>query len=456
MSIRSRVTKLQAEAMDFAPGILKVEHQPPSPLPRLVLYCLLTLCLILLLWAIFGKLDIIAVAQGKLVPESSLQIVQPVDSGVVKELLVKEGDEVKAGQVLVRMDANISEADNKTIQNDLHAKNLQLRRIDAELGGTPLKKLLTDPPELFTQTDNQYRIHRQAYQDAVDSERAALNKTQQDLKGATEQESKLKQTGPIFKEQEEAWAQLHKEGFAGRLLVLDRQRSRIENEQDLRAQTYNIAGLKAAIAQSEKKLAQITSNYRQQLQNERIDADGQYQKFTQDWAKQEHKHGLLELKAPQAGIIKDLSTHTLGTVVSPGTVLMTLVPVKDPMQAEVWVANQDAGLIKVKQPVKLKLAAYPFQQYGMIDAEVLQISPDASDQADAKGEKKTNPDPATAQMNYRALISLKTPYLERDGVKYKLTPGMQATAEIKLGRRTIMEYLLSPVQKTVQEAGRER
>ena len=118
---------------DFMPGILGVEHDPPSPLPRMVLRGVLLLFFIMLAWSTFGRLDIVAVAEGKLVPISYLKIVQPAESGIVREILVKDGDRVTAGQVLVRMDANVSDADGKTIQSELQHKTLELRRIEAEL-----------------------------------------------------------------------------------------------------------------------------------------------------------------------------------------------------------------------------------------------------------------------------------------------------------------------------------
>ena len=148
-----RLSKLKADAMDFAPAIVRVQDRPPSPLPRLVLHGVLALFAILLVWAAVGRLDIIAVAQGKLVPQSYLQIVQPFESGIVKELLVKEGDQVHAGQVLARMDTSLSDADSQELANELHLKSLQLRRIDAELNGAPLKQLADDPPELFIPDD---------------------------------------------------------------------------------------------------------------------------------------------------------------------------------------------------------------------------------------------------------------------------------------------------------------
>jgi hemolysin D len=452
MNSLQRMTGLTADALDFAPDILSVQERPPSPLPRLVLQCLFGLFALALVWMWFGRLDIVAVAQGKLVPQSFLKIVQPAESGIVREILVKEGDSVKEGQVLVRMDTRLSDADGRTLLGELQRKRLQLRRIEAELAGKPLKQRADDPADIFTQTEAQLQARRQAYLDALGAEQATLVKAQHDLKGAMEIEDKLHKTLPIYKDQAESWEKLAKEGFAGRLLALDRRRVYVESEQELRAQAQSVASLKALSAQSEKRISQITSNYRQQLQNERVEAEALYHKLQQDWDKQEHRHALLELRAPQAGTVKDLATHTPGTVVAPGTIVLTLVPHDEPLVAEVWVGNADAGFVQAEQKARLKLVAYPFQKYGMLDGEVKHISPDTTD----AGPDRKNSDPSPPDRGYRALVALKTPHLERDGRQYKLSPGMQVSAELNLGSRTVLEYLLSPVQKTLAEAGRER
>ena len=460
-STSKRISTLKAEVWDFSPAILHAQHAPPSPLPRLVLYTLLVLFAVLLLWATFGRLDVVAVAQGKLVPETFLKVVQPSDSGVIKEILVKEGDEVAAGQVLMRMDTSVSTADRRVLDNDFQLRSLQLRRIDAELKGVPLTRKSGDDAALFAQVEAQYRSRRLAYQDAIDTERAALAKAQHDLNGSLEVQSKLKQTLPILQEQEKGWDQLAKEGFAGKLMVLDRRRSRIETEQELQAQTHNVESLKATIAQSEKRIAQIASNYQQQLQNERIDAGSQHNKLDQDRAKHTYRHGLLELRAPQAGMVKDLATHTPGTVVAPGTVIATIVPHNEPLLAEVWVTNLDAGFVVPRQNAKLKLSAYPFQQYGMLDGVVRHVSADASDkQGDTGNLARSNDADKSAngqsQLSYRTLVELQASELASRGQRFRLTPGMQVSAEINLGTRTVLQYLLSPIQKTLHEAWRER
>src|SRR3954468_3317129 len=159
-SISKRLASLEADVWDFSPAILQAQHAPPSPLPRLILYIILALFGVLLVWAAVGRLDIVAVAQGKLVPETFLKVVQPSDSGVITEILVKEGDEVSAGQVLMRMDTSVSTSDRKVPDTDFQLRRLQLRRIDAELKGVPLIKQADDGAALFAQVEAQYRSHR--------------------------------------------------------------------------------------------------------------------------------------------------------------------------------------------------------------------------------------------------------------------------------------------------------
>lgn len=453
--MEKNATTLSPDALDFAPGLLAIQESPPAKLPRTVMYLVLGLFAIMLAWAIFGKLDIIASAEGRLVPQTYVKIVQPAEAGIVQDILVQEGQAVEAGQVLMRMDTKLTEADAKTIQNELRLKSLVLRRADAELAGRPMTRRKEDPPELYGQVENQFRAHRQAYLDAVGQETESLNKARHDLRSAEETLSKLQQVVPVYQKSAAAYEKLAKDNFVSQLAAQEKVRDRIEKEQDLKAQESNVASLKSTIASSGKKLAQITSNYKSQLQNERVDTESQYQKLQQDSAKIEHKSNLLELRAPQAGIIKDLATHTRGTVVSPGTVMMTLVPHDEPLQAEILVKNEDIGFVYPNQKTRIKLAAYPFQKYGMIEGTVIYVGADASDGASSAADKGKD-QKAAPQLTYKALIRLGAQSLEIEGKKLWLSPGMQVIAEIHQGRRTVMEYLLSPVQKAFQEAGRER
>jgi HlyD family secretion protein len=440
--------------MAFSPAMLALQSAAPSPLPRTVLWTLVLLIGCTVGWATFGRLDVVSVAEGKLVPQSYLQVSQPADGGIVRDILVREGQVVEAGQVLARLDAQFSESDNRQIRNDLQQRQLQLARIDAELTGGELRIEEKDyPPGLVAQTNAQLHANRRAYSDTLDTQRSARVRAEQDLRSAMALESRLRRTAPIYEAQEQGWKTLADEGFAGELMALDHERLRIENEQELKAQTHTVAALKATIQEANQRIAQMTSGYRQQLEAERTEAGTELRRLEETWQKQARRHELLEVRAPGAGIVKDLATHSIGAVVQPGTVLFTIVPNGEALKAEVWVSNADIGFVHEDQPVRVKVAAFPFQKYGMVDGRVRHISADASDMPnsgdDSQGEQ-------IGQSRYRALVELVNQSIERDGYVHSLTPGMQVSAEINLGDRTVLEYILSPVRKAFHEAGRER
>jgi membrane fusion protein, hemolysin D len=453
--------KSSKEALDFAPGLLAIQEAPPSRMPRAVLYSVTLLLVLALTWATFGHLDIVASAEGHLVPRTYVKLVQPADAGIVKEILVREGERVTAGQVLLRMDAQDAQADTAKLRSDLALRSLQLRRIDAELTGTPLSHQTDDPPDLYRQVQAQYRERRQAYLDALAQAQEQLHKAQRDHESGQAVLAKLHETNPILKEQAQAYAGLGGEGYVPKVTVNEKQRAYIENEQDLKAQEATVRGLLAAVNAADQQVRQSISKYHSDLQNERMEAEGNYRKLQQDLAKQTHRSNLLELKAPQSGIVKDLATHTIGTVVSTGTVLLTLVPEHEPLVAEVMVRNDDVGFIHPNQKVKLKLAAYPFQKYGLLDGEVQQVWPDASESegpgtsAARPGERPAQSGPSTTG-GFKALVSLDRQSLTAGGESLALVAGMQVIAEVREGRRTVMEYLLSPLQGTLHDGGRER
>lgn len=435
-----------ARSAGFLPAILQLQEEAPSPLPRVVLWTIVALTGAFALWASVGRLDVVAVAEGRLVPRSQLRIVQPAEGGVVRELLVREGERVRAGQVLARMDVSAAEADAATARNDIATRRLQLRRIDAELAGTALAREPDDPLRLYAQAEAQRDARAQAHAASLAEQRTAVARARREMQAASETRTKLAGALPVLAEQERAFEKLARDGYAGRLMVAQRSRERLDAEQDLRAQEHRVEGAHAAIEQGERRIAQIVASYRAQLQAERAEAEMQLARLEQELGKLAHRQRLAELRAPAGGVVKDLATQTPGAVLSPGTVLMTLVPDGEALVAEVWLANQDAGFVAGGQSAKLKLASFPFQRYGMLDATVARVSADASERG-ADGARA---------YAYRAQLEPLAQELRLGEARHALLPGMQLTAEIKLAERTVLEYLLSPLQKVASEAGRER
>lgn len=457
--MRSNIPTLSPEAADFAPGLLAIQESPPARLPRAMLYSVAALIGGLLLWARFGQLDIIANADGRLVPQTYVKIVQPADSGIVEAILVQEGQRVAAGQVLLRMDPKDADADTKALQVQLALRSLALRRIDAELGGRRLRRDPADPPDLFAQVAAQERAGRADYLDSLAQAQDQLRRAQNDYVSGEAVLAKLEQTDPILKSQAEAYADLGKRGYAPEVLAGDKERAYLENARDLQAQKATVAGLAAAESQAAEQLSEVTAKYRSDLENQRVDAEGAYRKTESDWAKQQHKLALLELRAPVAGVVKNLATHTVGTVVSAGTMLLSLVPDRVPLVAEVMIRNSDIGFAHEGQKVKVKLAAYPFEDFGMLTGKVVQIWPDAADASGGSSKEDTTAGQPGAQQqaaSFKALVSLDSQALNAHGGTLALTAGMEVVAQIYEGRQTVLDYLLSPIRRTLAQSGHER
>lgn len=441
-----------------------MQDQAPTDISRIVLWTISILILVLLVWASVGQLDIIATADGKLVPQTLLKIVQPAESGVVRQLLVNEGDAVKAGQVLARLDTTLARADSAGVARDMQQQQLQARRIDAELAERPMLPKAGDDPLMFAQMQSQYLAHRRAFLDSLEQEKSLLTKAEHERKSAGQIQQKLEQTLPTYKKSAEAYARLQKEGFFGGLAAEDKQREATEKTKDLDAQQFTVAALNATIDAQQKKISQLRNSYQSELQKELSEIHARIGQLKPNLDKTSYKEGLMELKAPQDGIIKDLATTTVGAVVQPGTVVMTLVPQGEQLYADVNVKNEDVGFVQIGQRAQIKLATYPFQKYGMLTGKVMHLSADATDANKNNALSSNSADSNAGSENqtagnttYKARIRLDAQTLTGpQGNKLQMTAGMQIVVEINQGKRTVMEYLLSPVQKAVQEAGRER
>lgn len=435
-----------------------LESEAPSGSGRAILWTVSLLVLLLIVWAAFGQLDIIATTEGKLVPQTLLKVVQPAESGVVEALLVAEGDSVKAGQVLARLNTTVLHSERTGVALDLATQQMQVRRVEAALADAPMMPKAGDDPLLFAQVQSQHQAQRRALREGIEQERALLLKAQSERRGAGDILAKLEQTLPTYKRAADAYGKLEKEGFLGGLASADKQREAIEKARDLDAQHAAVAALDATIAAQSKRLSQMQSNSQSELRRELAELRARIGQLQPSLNRSVYREGLMELRAPQDGVIKDLATTTVGAVVQPGSVVMTLIPKGELLFADVAVLNEDVGFVRVGQRVQVKLAAYPFQKYGMLHGTVTHIGADASEAPapdepgaarDRQGER--------AGATFKARVRLDSQQLrDPHGDMLGLHAGMQVVAEINQGKRSVLEYLLSPVQKAATEAGRER
>lgn len=429
-------------------ALAAVRDEPPTAVARGVLLAVVALVALLLLWAALGQVDIVASAEGRLIPRGYSKVVQPAQGGVVNKILVKEGETVREGQVLLTLDARLADADTQASSRELALQRLSFRRIEAELADHAFLPPSDESIELVAQVQAQWRARRQTLSDALAQEAESLNRARADLQAAEQTQTKLAQTLPLVRQSAEAYRRLVAEGFVGELAAADRQREAIEKAHDLDAQAAHVLSLRAAVAQAAARGLNVRSHYRSQLEGERIETTRAINRHSQDLDKARLRAAQLEIRAPHDGVVKDLTVRTVGAVVESGAVLLGVVPAGEPLQAEVAVHNADAGFVAVGQVVQLKVAAYPFQKHGLIEGRITLLS------ADASAPQNNEPQMPT----YRALVTIDSAQMRHAAPSgsMSLSAGMAVTAEVHQGRRSVLEYLLSPIKKVAQEAARER
>ncbi|MHB8252295.1 MAG: HlyD family type I secretion periplasmic adaptor subunit [Acidiferrobacter sp.] len=445
---------LSRAALDFAPGLLAIQEQAPGRLPRVVLGTVVGLVGGLLVWSVVGRLSIIARAPGRLVPQTYVQIVQPAKAGIVQAILVHEGETVGAGQVLMRMDAHDAQVEEQVLQTEFALRSLQRRRIAAELTGHPLIAHPTDPPALLAEARAQYRNDREAYHDHLAMAYAALTKARRDAAAGEDVLAKRVAVTPLIKAQATAYASMGRGGYVPRMLVLQKQRAYLAAAQDLRAQRQTVASLKAAVRLAKQEVSEVRAKSRDRLRKAWVAVESRYHTVKAALVKQTHRVHLLALRAPQAGVVMDLATHTVGTVVAPGTVLVTLVPTHEPLMAQVRIKNADVGFVHEGQAVHVQVAAYPFQKYGLLSGKITYLSADAT--RAAPGRPGAAHGRQASVSTFKAIVTLKQQLLSAHGEHLLLVPGMQVVAEIHEGHRSVIDYLLSPVAKALHDSGHGR
>ena len=441
----------------FLPAALSLQETPVHPAPRRMAYAIMALFVIALVWAVVGKIDIVAVAQGRIVVSERTKLVQPLERSVVKRVLVKDGDVVHAGQPLVELDATIASADRTNVVEQSKAAASEMLRTRALLVALPAAASaspsgLRSPADVFPSEWSAEELAAARSQllaewSDIVARLAKLgseaSRRQAEIATMREVVGKLESTVPLARQREEDFRQLTEQGFMASHAGQDRTRERIELERDLAMQRARLLESQAALRESESSRAAYLAETRRNLHDREAQADFKRQQAAQEEAKATQREKLTTLVAPVAGTVQQLAVHTAGGVVTEAQTLMVIVPEGAHVTAEVTMENKDVGFVNAGQAAEIKLETFPFTRYGTVAATVSRVSADA-----VNDEKRGALFPATLMLN--------TTEINVDGKSIRLSPGMNLTAEIKTGQRRVIEFLLSPIQRAGNESLRER
>ena len=453
-----------ADEVAFLPAALSLQDTPVHPAPRRLAFAIMALFVIALVWAIFGKIDIVAIAPGRVVVSERTKPIQPLERSVVKRVLVKDGDHVQAGQPLIELDPTAANADKTTAQDQLKSalsEVLRTRAIQNALQTMLQKKELATPvfiglqPDLTGKFPSEWSnsevaaAHSQLQGEWGDITAklaklsAEINRRQAEIATAREVVNKLQTTIPLAQAREADFKKLVEQGYISSHATQDKTRERIELERDLATQRANLLQTQATLNESEHAKAAYLAETRRALYEREAQADLKRQQATQEQSKATQRENLTTLRSPVAGVVQQLAIHTAGGVVTDAQTLMIVVPDGALVTAEVTLENKDIGFVNVGNAAEIKLETFPFTRYGTVSARVDRVTADA-----VNDEKRGAIFPVT--------LTLKTTQINVDGKLIQLAPGMNLTAEIKTGQRRVIEYLLSPIQRAGSESLRER
>ena len=433
---------------EFLPAILEVTETPPSPTGRVMMWSILIIIVVAFLWSVFGHINEVAVATGKVIPTGQVKTVQVKNKGIVKEIYVEEGDHVEQGQKLLVLDPTSTDADVTSLESRVAYYELDIARLNAELNGTPFIPAansslspsdLESEIALYNARVSQYQTTLNASKNAVEQKKAQLSVENANL---VKYEGMLQ----IAEDKETRLQNLVDQNAIAVFQLLGQQSETINLRETTEAQRKAVIKAQEELNEAENKLESVTANYQKDINEHLVESRKQLYSYVEELKKATENQRLSVITAPATGRVYNLSVHTVGGIVTDAQPLMMVVPDGVGIELEVWADNKDVGFIKVGQTAEVKIMSFNFQKYGVLEAVVEDVGADAYDDSrDLEKNKK-----------YRLLLKLKQDVFDVAGEEVSVTPGMEATAEIKIKEKRIIEFFLDPFRRYTNEALRER
>ncbi|WGD55005.1 HlyD family type I secretion periplasmic adaptor subunit [Bradyrhizobium sp. CB1650] len=451
----------------FLPAALEITETPPSPIGRAIAASIVAVFCMALVWAALGSVDIVATATGKIVPGGRTKLIQPFETGVVRAIHVRDGQSVKAGDILIELDPTMTEADQERQKSDLVAAALDVARLRAALAEDPLAAFQPPPGASAAEVEmhRQFLISQRAEQSAKLSE-IERQEGQKEAERATTSASvaKLQATIPVLQERVDIRKGLVEKALASKVVYLSEYQELVGLQQDLVLQQSRLREADAAIALLKETKERTAAEYRRVIYDALAKAEQKATSSAQEVIKAERRTKLQHLTAPVDGVVQQLAVHTVGGVVTPAQAIAVVVPSASQLEIEAMLSNRDIGFVHPGQKAEIKVDTFNFTRYGLLHGDVLSVSSDAitrdrppvGTNDRAAGAATSTSEPRGQELEYAARISLDRTDMQIDEKLVKLGPGMAVTVEIKTGTRRIISYLLSPLARYRQESLRER
>ena len=430
----------------FSSPALAVQLMPPRFVVRMVSLAICAMVAIAMAFAYFAKMDIVVTVQGKVIPSGKSKVVQPLEPGIVRALLVRDGQHVRAGEVLVELDPTTTGADRERLQREDWEAQAEVQRTNAQVNGATHIYPPADMPRDIAANQTAMLTARLSEQAAklagIDAD---LEKRRADADAIESNLAQLRTSLPVIRQKHQMREEWAKTGHLAQSSVMETQLELMNAEKEIAIQANRLKESRAGYQVAVQQRLQAIAEFKARSSAEHAEAVKRQNASKQELVKANQRWRQQMLRAPIDGVVQQLAVTTVGGVVTAAQPLLTIVPEQAPLEIEAQVLNRDIGHLKVGQQVINKVETFDFTRYGYLSGELLWVG------TDAVQDQKLGP---VYPVRIR-LDETRTPKAV-NGRYGEIAAGMNITSDIRTDERRLIEYVLAPMLRYQQEAMRER
>lgn len=440
-------SKIEWSDADFASDVAAARIQGPSPKSLLLLFGVIAFFVAAYIWADNAILDEVTRGDGKVIPSSQIQVIQNLEGGILKELLVREGQVVEVGQTLVRIDDTGFSARFGEIESNYLNLMAMIARLSAESEGHGIifpAELLAEAKALSIREQNLFNARQAELQSQVSILRQQAAQKKQEIAEINGRVKQLSASIDLINEELDITKPLADKGIVPKVQLLQLKRELNGLKGEISASTLALPRAKGALREANQRIEEKILNFRSLAAQELSTRRGEFEAIRQQILAAQDRVTRTEVKSPVKGVVKELKISTIGGVVRPGQDIVEIVPIEDTLLVEARIRPADIAFLRPGQEATVKITAYDFSIYGGLPSTLERISAD------------TIVDEQSGESFYKIIVRTEKTFLQRGEQKLPIIPGMIASVDTLTGRKSVLDYLLKPILKTRDNALKER
>lgn len=442
--MRTKYNK-KVDKYEFLPSALEIIEKPSSPVGRGIIWIIFIFILFIVVWSIVSKVDVVSNARGKIIPSGKLKTIQPLEEGIIKKIYVEEGQSVKKGDLLVEFDSTMKKADTVVIKKTLALYKLELELKEHTIKDkfVKIKDILNrykdvDTSKIYSEY-NAYISEKKVYESALNEIKLTMARSRVELQKTISSLNQAKNKYSLLKIETKSYNQLKELGGVTEHDWLAKQTEMKIAQEEIAIKEAECKSIEIIINETEAQLENHIRKHEFELNSKILELQREILYFEGNLTKIQKQYELKKIYSPADGRINQIGITTVGGIATPASVIMTVVPEKTPLVAELLVLNKDIGFVEIGQIVEMKLDTFPFQRHGLLVGSVVRISPDAYN------DEKLG-------LVYKVVVDIKENNVTHNGKIIQLVSGLSMTGEIKTGKRRVIEFFLSPIIKYKDES----